>query len=110
MKKDNQSNSTRKEALTALFAGFDGYADIIAPLIEDVVFLEKRLEELRALPMIRVHPSNPAKQKATPSAKMYKEFLQQYNNCIKILEGILKQDTEEDTSPLREWVKANANS
>lgn len=103
-------SEARKDALKALFAGFDGYADIIEPLIDDVVFLEENLKELRALPMIRVCPSNPAKQKATPSSKLYKEFLQQYNNCIKILEGILKQDTEEDVSPLREWVKANANS
>lgn len=108
MKKDNRSKSTRKEVLNALFAGCDGYADIIAPLIDDVVFLEERMEELRSLPMIRVHPSNPTKQKSTRAAKMYKEFLQQYNNCIKTLVGTLKQDTEEDTSPLREWVNANS--
>ena len=38
-------------------------------LVSKMLFLEKRLEELEKLPFIKVNPSNPAQQKATPAAK-----------------------------------------
>lgn len=72
-------------------------------LVDEVVFLEKQLDYLRTLPQINVNPNNPAQQKATPAAKQYKEFLQQYTNCIKILAHI-GDDNENDVSPLRKWV------
>lgn len=67
--------------------------------------LERRLEELRKMPFIKVHPTDPTKQKATPAAKQYKELLQQYTNIIKILarQGGGEDDNEE--SPLRAWAK-----
>ena len=69
---------SRKEELINIFKGIEGINEIVTPLIDDVVFLEERLEELRRLPFIRVNPKNDADQKATPAAKQYKEFLQQY--------------------------------
>ena len=95
----------RKEELLKIFAEIEDINGIIKPLIDDVVFLEERLTELRALPFIRVNPNNSAEQKATPAAKMYKEFLQQYNNCIKILCGVLGKNNVEDESPLRSFLK-----
>lgn len=95
----------RKEELLKIFAEIEDINGIITPLIDDVVFLEERLTELRALPFIRVNPNNSAEQKATPAAKMYKEFLQQYNNCIKILCGVLNRNGVEDESPLRSFLK-----
>ena len=102
--------NARKQEVLSLFENVEGFADIVAPMIDETVYIEQRLDELRALPMIRVHPKDPTRQKATEAQKQYKEFLQQYNNYIKTLLGVLKNNTEEDTSPLREWVKANANN
>lgn len=96
----------RKKKLLKVFEHVEGLSEIIAPMVDDVVFLEARLEELRTLPFIRVNPSNPAEQKATPAGKQYKELLQQYNNCIKILCSVLNRSEGEDESPLREWIKS----
>lgn len=96
---------SRKEELINIFKGIEGINEIVTPLIDDVVFLEERLEELRRLPFIRVNPKNDADQKATPAAKQYKEFLQQYNNCIKILASVLTKNGVEEESPLRVFLK-----
>ena len=96
---------TRKEELMKVFADMDDIKEIITPMIEDVVFLEEKLTELRRLPFIRVNPKNNADQKPTAAAKQYKEFLQQYNNCIKILTSVLNKNTSEDESPLRAFLK-----
>jgi hypothetical protein len=60
---------------------------------------------LKKLPFIRVNPDNPAEQKPTAAAKQYKEFLQQYNNCIKILISVLNKNEVVEDSPLRQFLK-----
>lgn len=96
----------RKKELEKIFKGLDdSVKTVIEPMIEDVVFLERQLDDLRKLPFIRVNPKNPAMQKPTPAAKMYKELLQQYNNCVKILCGVLNRNDIEDDSPLRLYLK-----
>ena len=77
-----------------------------ARLVEEIVFIEDRMTELKRLPFIRINPRDPEKQKSTPAAKQYKEYVQQYNNSLKLLLklcGDLK-DTEEE-SPLRQWLR-----
>lgn len=71
-------------------------------LLEEKVFLENRLEELRKLPFIKVNPKNLSQQKTTPAGKQYKELLQQYINLIKALEKL--SENENEISPLREWL------
>lgn len=95
---------TRKEELLHIFDQIEDTKGIIIPLIDEVVFLEEQLDSLRKLPFIKVHPAYPDIQKATPAAKQYKELLQQYNNCIKILTGILRKDSPEEESPLRAFI------
>ncbi len=95
----------RKEELLQVFRQIED-KNIIIPLIDDVVFLEKQLRDLRKLPFLRVNPMDQTLQKATPAAKQYKELLQQYNNCIKILAGILRKDSAEEESPLRSYIEA----
>lgn len=96
----------RKEELLKLFDQIEDTKGIILPLIDDVVFLEQQLDQLRKLPFMKVNPNNPMQQKPTPAAKQYKELLQQYNNCIKILTGILRKDAPEEDSPLRAFLNA----
>lgn len=74
-------------------------------LISDVVELEEQLDQLRKLPKIKVHPKDKTKQKATPAAKLYKEYLQQYINAIKVLQKRAGNNVEDDESPLRTWIK-----
>lgn len=74
-------------------------------VLDEMIFIESRLEELKRCPFIRTHPSDPSIQKATPAAKLYKEFLQQYNNCVKILLSVVGHGHEVETSPLREYLK-----
>lgn len=96
----------RKDELIHIFDQIDDAKGVILPLIDDVVFLEEQLQELRQLPFIRVNPKNRADQKPTAAAKQYKELLQQYNNCIKILTGVLRKDAIEEESPLRAFINA----
>lgn len=82
----------------------------LVPLVDEVVFLEGKLEELKKLPFLKIHPENPTLQKATPAAKLYKELLQQYTNCIKILERVGGVESTDEESPLRKWVKNHADT
>lgn len=84
---------------------------MIISLIEKMLFLEGELEKLEKLPMIRVNPNNPEQQKSTPAAKLYKEFLQQYTNVIKVVARATGEDDKVEDSPLRAWVNSrNADS
>lgn len=95
----------RADELKKLCEPLDGAAKTAtAQLIEEIVFLEIRLDELRKLPFIMVDPKRSERQKPTAAAKQYKEFLQQYNNCIKILLGVLGKVETAETSPLREYL------
>lgn len=76
----------------------------LIPLIEEAVYLEGELDNLRALPKLKVHPSDPTKQKPTPAAKLYRELLQQYTNIIKVLLKVSNSDETEEESPLRAWI------
>lgn len=89
--------------------------ELLGEVIDQVVFLEERLTELKELPFIQVHPKDKSRQRNTPAAKMYKEFLQQYINCIKLIEGVIYKEKrlegeEVEDSPLRKWFKDHANT
>lgn len=76
-------------------------------LIDEIVFIEEQLVELKKYPFISINPRNPAIQKATPASKQYKELLQQYNNSLRLLfrlAGDLGGDSDDD-SPLRKWIR-----
>ena len=100
----------RREELAALIPAES--LGLVGDVLDQVVFLEGKLNELKALPFIQVNSKNPMQQRNTPAAKMYKEFLQQYVNCIKLLEYVIYKDKRLDTeeaeeSPLRKWFKNN---
>lgn len=85
---------------------------LVEETLDDIVFLEQKLSELKKLPFLEVHPKNPLLQRNTPAAKMYKEFLQQYINCLKMIEYVIYKERnlegeEEELSPLRKWFNAN---
>lgn len=83
---------TRKEELNDIFKDVDeNEQKLIDPLLDEVVFLEEQMVELKKMPFISVHPTNPALQRKTEAAKLYKECSQSYMNAIRILCSVLSK-------------------
>lgn len=95
----------RKEKLEKLCDELDdGAKTATLQLVDEIVFLESRLTELKKYPFIAVNPKNPVQQRTTYAAKQYKELLQQYNNCIKIMLGVFGKIETAEVSPLRQYL------
>lgn len=94
-----KSNTRRKELIE-----YVGNEEIYGHLVDEMVFLEEHLKELRKLPMIKVNPRNKAQQRTTIAQKQYKEFLQQYTNIVKILLKVTGAEEKDEESPLRKWM------
>lgn len=99
---------SRREKLIEYLCKSEDDKQLIEPLIDEFLFIEQQLTELKKLPFIKIHPDNPELQKATPAAKQYKELIQQYTNIIKVL-GKRNNESESEESPLRAWVKNHAD-
>ena len=97
----------RKEELMSIVESIDNNTKIILlPLIDEILFIEEQLVELKKLPFIKVHPKNPDMQKATPAAKQYKELIQKYTNAIKVLSRATGTSESDEESPLRKWIRS----
>lgn len=80
----------RKEELKEIFKDvYESERKLIEPLIEETIFLEEQMQDLKKLPFISIHPKNPSLQKKTEAAKLYKECSQSYMNAIRILCSII---------------------
>lgn len=95
----------RKDELIKYICKTEEIKITMLPVIDEMVFLESRIDDLKKLPFIQVHPSDPSKQRSTPAAKQYKELLQQYTNILKIVTHQVGTDSPDEESPLRKWVK-----
>lgn len=96
----------RKQELLEYICGDSDEGRLLEPVIEEFVHLEEELTRLRGLPFIRTNPNNPAQQKATPAARLYRELLQQYTNVLKILRRAAGDEDDTADSPLREWARS----
>lgn len=83
--------------------------ELFINLVDELIFIENQLVELKKLPFIKINPKNSSQQKSTPAAKLYKELLQQYNNSLKVLARATGQDESDEESPLRKWVKSRVD-
>lgn len=102
----NEQKIGRKDELMRICSGFDENAKAAtAKVIDEMLFLEDQLTELKRQPFLSVNPRNPAQQRQTAAAKQYKEFLQQYTNCVKILLKITGGSGTEEESPLRAFLR-----
>ena len=97
---------TRREKLDEIFKDLDkNKKELINPLLDNIAFLEDRMEELKKLPFIKVHPEDPTRQRATKAAKLYKECSQSYINAIRLLYSTINEsETEED--PVQKFLEA----
>ena len=97
---------TRLEELHDKFKDIDdGKRTIVNNLIDEAVFLEEQLAELKKHPFIKFHPQNPNLQKITAAGKQYREFLQTYTNIIDKLCRIYSNEETEEVSPLRAFLE-----
>ena len=97
---------SRADELHNIFKDVDeGKKAIVNNLIDEAVFLEVQLAELKKYPFIKFHPTNPNLQKITAAGKQYREFLQTYTNIMDKLCRIYGKDEGEEESPLREYLK-----
>ena len=100
----------RLESLKAIFEKVDAdKAAVVSPLLPQVVFMEHRLEELRNVPHIRIHPKNPARQEITAAGKQYKELMQSYLNAVKVLQMTLSRYSVEEEDAFDVWLRENEN-
>ena len=60
---------TRKESLLSIVCKDEESKNKYLPLIEEVIFLEDRLDQLKKLPFIKVHPEHPEKTESHTSGK-----------------------------------------
>ena len=83
---------SRRKQLDKIFTDVDENERLLIDnLLDEVVYLEERMRELKKMPFISVHPRKPTLQKSTPAAKQYKECSQSYMNALRILCGILNK-------------------
>lgn len=96
----------RKEELIKMFCNLgDCVKTLIDPILDEVVFLEKQLMELKKLPLISINPKNSFQQRITAAGKQYKEYMQSYTNVIKSLCSLLNGQGDDDTDPVAEFMK-----
>lgn len=96
----------RKENLNKIFEKVDeDKKSLIEPILDEIVFLENKLRELRKLPFIRINPNNPEQQKITAAGKQYKELSQSYLNAIKVLSSVLNKDIQDDDDEFDNFMK-----
>ena len=97
---------SRADELHNIFKDVDeGKRVIVSRLIDEAVFLEEQLEELKKYPRIKSNPKYPNIQKVTATGKLYREYLQTYTNIMDKLAKVYGKDEGEEESPLREYLK-----
>jgi len=104
-KKYMDSKQRKNEIMAAIGEVGETELKVLEPLIGDMVFLEGQLDELKQYPFINVNKKNPVQQKTTPAGKQYKELLQQYINCLKVIISFIGEQNVSEDSPLRKWLK-----
>ena len=97
---------SRANELRDIFKDIDeNKQTILKNLIDEAVFLEDQMAELKKYPLIKIHPSNPNLQKITAAGKQYREFLQTYTNIMDKLCRIYANEETEEQSPLQQYFK-----
>lgn len=80
----------KREQLRGYFENVDEDKRTLAfDTIDEYIFFLDRIEELKKLPLIRVHPKDKARQELTPAAKLIREYSQAVDSKRKTLLMIL---------------------
>lgn len=79
---------------------------LVKNTVEEMVFIENKLEYLKTLPFIKVHKEKTELQKATPAAKQYKELMQNYLYMTKILVALINKINFEEDDAFSKFLKS----
>lgn len=94
------------EKLRELLANCDeGQRELVDRLIDEVIFMENQLDEVKKLPFLKVHPKNPMIQHQTEAFRAYKTLIQQYNNSIKTLAVVFNRAAGNEEHPFMAWLR-----
>lgn len=69
----------------------DDERELVDKLIDECVWYEEQMDEIKKLPFIAVHPKRPELQRTTPAARLYKEYATSYMNALRILINVLRK-------------------
>lgn len=99
---------SRRDELLKIFEDLDeNVLMIVSPMIDELIFIEDQLAELRTKPFIKYHPTIPTKQKATDASKLYKNLLAQQKDIVRILCSQLHKSGESSSkSPLSIYLES----
>ena len=92
---------SRRDEFEKLFENVDpAERQLVDRLISEAIYCETQMEELKKLPQIAVNAKNPALQKTTAAARLYKEFASSYRDTIRILLNVLRKVESQATDEL----------
>lgn len=83
----------------------EGQRELVDKLIDELIFMENQIDDLKKLPFIKVNPKNPMVQQQTEAFKMYKALIQQYNNSVKTLAVAFNRAAGNEEHPFAQWLK-----
>ena len=89
----------RKTKLLSLFRKEE--KEVVAPFIDEILGIERNLEEIKKLPLLKVKEG---RQKITAAGRLYTALLAQYSSAMKTLYSLSKKkDKGGAKSPLQEY-------
>ncbi len=89
----------RKTKLLSLFR--EEEKEVVAPFIDEILGIERNLEEIKKLPLLKVKEG---RQKITAAGRLYTALLAQYSSAMKTLYSLSKKkDKGGAKSPLQEY-------
>lgn len=97
--------SRRSELEKILFQKNEEQRVVAEKLLDEVIFLEEQMEELKQI-FDRKSKNDISGKRKLAAWKQYKEALQQYNSSLWNLQRLTgNQEGFEEDSPLRKWAK-----
>lgn len=95
----------KQELLKLLEDADDNKKILLSKAIDELLYLEEQLEEIRKVPFIIIHPTDKTKQKITASGKAYEKYYQLYLTALKTLNSLLNKDLLDDDDEFDKWLK-----
>ena len=86
-KKENIKNTNKRlqELIEIVKQADENKLSVLMPTLEDMVFLENQIEEIKTKEHFICNPRNPKQIKKTDAHGMYLKLKQSYNNSLKIV-------------------------
>lgn len=95
----------RVDEIMALFDD-EAVRTVVRPLVEELADVEDRIQEVKRLPLIRVHPKDPSIQKSTAAGRLYHTLLAKQTDIVRmLLRQLGKSGDDGEDSPLRAYLR-----